>query len=46
MRWFTRICDFMLLNDELNQKDTKVPTQVTFRLNFFDELRNRVPVGK
>jgi hypothetical protein len=36
----------VLLNDESNQKDTKVPTQVTFMLNFFDELRHRAPVRK
>jgi serine/threonine protein kinase len=33
------------LNEESNQKDPPRPIQVTFLLNFFDELRRRVPVG-
>jgi hypothetical protein len=35
----------VLLNEESNQKDLKGPTQVTFLLNFFDELRRRAPSG-
>jgi hypothetical protein len=33
------------LTDESNQKEPKNPTQVTFLLNFFDELRRRAPSG-
>jgi serine/threonine-protein kinase len=35
----------VFLTDESIQKDAKTPTQVTFLLNFFDELRRRAPAG-
>ena len=31
----------LTVNEESNQKEPKGPTQVTFVLNFFDELRRR-----
>jgi serine/threonine-protein kinase len=34
----------MLAGDDAN--DGKGPTHLTFLLNFFDELRRKVPVGK
>ena len=33
------------LIEESNQQNPPRPTQVTFLLNFFDELRRRAPVG-
>ncbi len=34
----------LALNEESNQKEPKGPTQVTFLLNFFDELRRHALV--